>query len=55
LIFKDRAPTAALVSSGVGVVSTLLMTAFLSDAAGLAGFAISLALYLALRPKRKII
>lgn len=51
LFLHDRAPQAALYSCGIGVAATLVMTFFLSEAAGLAGFAISFAIYAALRPK----
>lgn len=51
LFLQDRAPKAALFSCGFGVAATLVMTLFLSEAAGLAGFAISFALYASLRPK----
>ena len=51
LFLNDRAPQAALLSCGIGVAATIVMTVFLSEAAGLAGFAISFAIYAVLRPK----
>lgn len=50
-LLGDRAPRAAVVSMGAGVVVTLAATLAVADLAAIVGFAVSGALYATLRPR----
>lgn len=54
LIWGDRAPRAATLSMGAGVIVSLATSALAPDVAGFAGFVASATLYLAFRPRRMV-